>query len=246
MKNTKENPKSQRLENQELKILQTKVDKMFSTLQNGSADSHNQLLSQEVQSIAKSATPSAATTSSNLERSKTEGTYVNWCFSERLTMRLMPLSDFKNIMSKLEHLDVTVKTNRTLAMKLIDQFHFEFIPITVTRNRRFPQNGDYCHLSNFEGIYYILKHFEKDRDNVKYNRSKSIVFEKFLRKGNDKGWEVANKYALDNIFKSKTTCLDRYLWSLCLLVNYDKINDFEICNVHVFENKYSLTWKEVD
>lgn len=219
------------------------IKKTTSASQNQSIESRN-LLAQKKRCITTSKI------SNNLEGSgqDAKGAYINWCPDGNERFCFIPMSEFKNIVTKLEHLDVTVKTQKAEALTLLNQFR-NTESFSLTKVRRYPQKGDYCFGFRVTELCESLNKFNNDCCNVNYNDSKSVIFNKFMKIGNDDGWKEAYKYAMDCTLKpitSPQSYLDHYLWFLCCLVNIDKINsNYTNRRNSSFEKMYGLQWKEI-
>lgn len=223
-------------------------------MQSESINSHKEILNREDQRITSKVTP--ATTIDNLERIKhqTNGTYENW---ELITIQmsyLVPVSEFKNMVMKLEKLDVTVKTHKAKGIALIDQLSKMYQNVSVSKNRRFPLNGDYCGGKWLTALYTSLNNIEDDCFKVNYNQSKSNILTKFQSVENDEGWNEAYTYAINKYtrmkdVKSTQSRLDAYLWLMSVVVKIDITNctcQINVFNTTTFEKKHGLKWKDCD
>lgn len=232
---------------------------MFSKLQSESTESHNEISSLQKQCTTASVT---STASNNLERPgrESEGTYINWRFDDNEEFYLIPFSKLKKMVTKLNNLDVTGKTQKEEAMFLIDQLRATTESISVMKNCRFPLDGDYyssgCkslskfHRNSLQRLYDCVEAIDNDCVNVNYNHSKSVISNVFTQIVKDKGWTEAYEYALNHFalpIKSPQSRLDKYLKLLCCFENMDKdrpICWFEVYDVTTFEAEYGLTWKD--
>lgn len=241
---------------EELKTkLQNQIDdirKMFYTCQSESTESHNQILTQEGQYVTTSVAPPET---NNLESPEHEirGTYENWGFSNSKTFHLIPISELKNMLNTLVHLDVTIKAQKDEGIALINQLRAASESLTVTMNSRFPPNGEFYYCGFWvNDLHDILDRIGNECVNVNYNKSKNVIFGKFMQIGNKEGWTEAYNCAGHHYLLDITTPqsrLDQYLWLLCCLVNIEKnynVNEFEVYNVDTFEKEYDLTWREVE
>lgn len=237
--------------------LQSQVDdirKMFYTLQSETIEPQTQALDQGEQCIATNIMPPAIATSDNLEEPglaprEIKGTYLNWGFSNNKIFNLIPISEMKMMLTKLEKLDITAKPQKAEGMKLIKELKATSESITMSTNRRFPPNGDYYYLGFWvNDLHDILQRIDNTCVNVNYNHSKNVIFNQFSKIGANVGWAEAYNCAGHHYLLDVTTPesrVDQYLWLLCCLVNIDKnsnVSEFEVYNVDSFEKENDLTW----
>lgn len=141
----------------------------------------------------------------DLQQSVISGSYDRWPFQGCDELHLMPYHNVKTTLTKLQNLDVTIKSQKEQGLASIKKILNITELITVSRNRRFPCDGEDYYLvgpdswksgtSYLHWLYSDLEIIDDDCVDLNYGHLKSINFHKCLEIL-DRGdwWSAYNNY----------------------------------------------------
>lgn len=191
-----------------------------------------------------------------LERAVFVGSYGRWPFFDDFELYLIPFPNVKKVLTELENLDVTVNSQRKQGMDSFEQLLSKTEIISVKKNRRFPSNSEHyylvpCNYWKSGNSFLHMLHSDLERieicQDIDYAHSKDINFRKCTQMIENMGWLNAYNMYSDLLNTTIELRLERYLWSLCCMLNVKKINNVlrwnGVHNVTSFEKKHNLIWK---
>lgn len=192
----------------------------------------------------------------SLERVDVLGSYDHWPFDYSDELYLIPCSKVENVLTELNSLDVTVTSERNQAMASVRKLLCETERISVTKNLRFPSNGDYFCVTSITWedsflyrLYNALEKIDYDCYGINSGHYKGIIFRICTQTIETEGWASAQNECFVMPEKTPTMRLEKYLWSLCLASNFEKRSDDLlfgcVFNVISFECKHYLRWKYI-
>lgn len=193
----------------------------------------------------------------SLERAVFVGSYDKWPYSDSNELYLIPLTKVKKIISEIDNLEVNIKSQWEQGIASVQELLSATEIISVSRNRRFPSNAEdyFCVRSDKWNIQKSFLHrLRRDLEkidnigtDINYRQSKTVIFEKCTQMIENEGWKKASKHYSSMPGTTPTLLLEKYLWTLCCLVNFDKLNDNltggGVYNVNSFEGKRNVVWK---